>query len=89
MIVGFGTQWDRYQMANEMQCYSGIAPVTAASGNSQWVHFRATRKLVKRLAPELILFGALSTSRLASIQQLERPYFLAAASSIAAGRHTP
>ena len=23
-----------------MQCYSGIAPVTEASGNSQWVHFR-------------------------------------------------
>ena len=25
-----------------MQCYSGIAPVTEASGNSQWVHFRFT-----------------------------------------------
>ena len=23
-----------------MQCYSGIAPVTEASGNSQWVHSR-------------------------------------------------
>ena len=40
MMVAFGTQRDRYQSAYEMQCYSGIAPVTEASGNSQWVHFR-------------------------------------------------
>jgi transposase len=38
MIVAFGTQRERYQSAYEMQCYSGIAPVTEASGNSQWVH---------------------------------------------------
>src|SRR5580765_4937267 len=42
LIVAFGTQRDRYQSAYEMQCYSGIAPVTEASGNSQWVHFRFT-----------------------------------------------
>src|SRR5262245_9257659 len=40
MIVAFGTQRERYQSAYEMQCYSGIAPVTEASGNSQWVHAR-------------------------------------------------
>jgi transposase len=40
MIVAFGTQRERYQSAYEMQCYSGIAPVTEASGNSQWVHVR-------------------------------------------------
>jgi hypothetical protein len=40
LIVAFGTQRDRYQSAYEMQCYSGIAPVMEASGNSQWVHFR-------------------------------------------------
>jgi len=40
LIVAFGTQRDRYQSAYEMQCYSGIAPVTEASGNSQWVHSR-------------------------------------------------
>ncbi len=39
-MVVFGTQRDRYQSAYQMQCYSGIAPVTGASGNSQWVHFR-------------------------------------------------
>jgi transposase len=40
LIVAFGTQRDRYQSAYEMQCYSGIAPVTEASGKSQWVHCR-------------------------------------------------
>ena len=38
--MAFGTQRERYQSAYEMQCYSGIAPVTEASGNSQWVHVR-------------------------------------------------
>jgi transposase len=40
LIVAFGTCRDRYQSAREMQCYSGIAPVTEASGNSRWVHRR-------------------------------------------------
>ena len=40
LIVAFGTHRDRYQNAYEMQCYRGIAPVTQASGNSEWVHFR-------------------------------------------------
>ena len=40
MIVALGTRRERYQNAYEVQCYSGIAPVTEASGNSEWVHFR-------------------------------------------------
>jgi len=40
LMVAFGTQRDRYQSAYEMQCYSGIAPVTEASGQSEWVHIR-------------------------------------------------
>jgi hypothetical protein len=40
LIAAFGTHRDRYQNAYEMQCYSGTAPVTEASGNSEWVHFR-------------------------------------------------
>ena len=40
LIVAFGTRRDRYQDAYEVQCYSGIAPVTESSGNSEWVHFR-------------------------------------------------
>ena len=40
LLVAFGTLRDRYQSAYEMQCYSGIAPVKEASGNTEWVHFR-------------------------------------------------
>ena len=42
LIVAFGTRRERYRGAYEMQCYSGIAPVTEASGNKEWVHFRFT-----------------------------------------------
>lgn len=40
MVAAFGHNRDRYQTANDLQSYSGIAPVTVQSGNSQWVHFR-------------------------------------------------
>ena len=40
LIVAFGTRRDRYQDAYEVQCYSGIAPVTESSGTREWVHFR-------------------------------------------------
>jgi transposase len=40
LLVAFGTRRDRYDSAYQMQCLSGIAPVTQASGKSQWVHFR-------------------------------------------------
>ena len=40
LIAAFGTQRDRFATASEMQCYSGIAPVTSSSGRSKWVHWR-------------------------------------------------
>ncbi len=40
LIVAFGTLRDRYQDAYQVQCYSGIAPVTESSGSSGWVHIR-------------------------------------------------
>jgi transposase len=40
LITAFGTQRDRFDSAYQVQCYSGIAPVTEASGKSHWVHFR-------------------------------------------------
>ena len=40
LLVAFGTDRERYATANEVQCYSGIAPVTIASGRSQSIHFR-------------------------------------------------
>ena len=40
LIAAFGTRRDRYQNADEMQRYSGIAPVKKASGKSQRICFR-------------------------------------------------
>src|SRR5207245_702065 len=40
LLLAFGTDRERYATANEVQCYSGIAPVTIASGRSQSIHFR-------------------------------------------------
>jgi Transposase IS116/IS110/IS902 family len=38
--VAFGTDRERYATAHQLECYSGIAPVRAASGQSEWIHFR-------------------------------------------------
>jgi transposase len=40
LAVAFGTDRNRYQSANEIQCYSGIAPVTEKSGKQCWIHSR-------------------------------------------------
>jgi transposase len=40
LLVAFGTDRQRFANADEIQRYSGIAPVTVASGQSKWVHFR-------------------------------------------------
>lgn len=40
LIAALGTQRDRYQSAQEVQCYSGIAPVVASSGKQRWIHWR-------------------------------------------------
>lgn len=40
LIAAWGTDRDRYQNAQQMLCYSGIAPVVSASGNRSWVHWR-------------------------------------------------
>jgi transposase len=39
-IVAFGTQRERFSDAEELQCCSGIAPVTEQSGRTKVVHFR-------------------------------------------------
>lgn len=59
LIVAFGTRRERYASAYEMQCFSGIAPVTEASGKSQWVHFR--RPCPKFLRQTFHEFAAHST----------------------------
>jgi transposase len=40
LLVAFGSQRERYANAEEVQAYTGIAPVTERSGNKKWVHFR-------------------------------------------------
>jgi transposase len=40
LLAAFGEQRSRYDSADEMQKYSGIAPVTERSGNKCWVHWR-------------------------------------------------
>ena len=40
LLAAFGEQRSRYQFADEVQKYAGIAPVTERSGNKCWVHWR-------------------------------------------------
>jgi transposase len=40
LLAAFGSQRERYANAEEVQNYSGIAPVTEKSGKKKWVHFR-------------------------------------------------
>jgi transposase len=40
LLAAFGSQRDRWGSAAELQAFSGIAPVTQASGKRSWTHFR-------------------------------------------------
>jgi transposase len=40
LLVAFGEQRERFQGADELQKYAGIAPVTERSGKKSWVHWR-------------------------------------------------
>lgn len=40
LMAALGSRRERYESAADLQCFSGIAPVKEASGNSQWVHMR-------------------------------------------------
>lgn len=40
LIAAFGTQRERFSSAQEVQNFTGIAPVTERSGKTKWVHFR-------------------------------------------------
>jgi len=40
LLAAFGEQRERFMSADELQKYSGIAPVTERSGNKSWVHWR-------------------------------------------------
>lgn len=40
LLAALGSRRERYASAQQIQCYSGIAPVIQRSGTSRWVHFR-------------------------------------------------
>ena len=40
LMVAFGSDRSRYQCANDMQKYAGIAPVIEQSGQKKWTHWR-------------------------------------------------
>ena len=40
LLAAFGEHRERYQHADELQKYAGIAPVTERSGKKSWVHWR-------------------------------------------------
>jgi hypothetical protein len=40
LMAAMGSQRERYQTAQEIQCYSGIAPVVVSSGQQRGVHWR-------------------------------------------------
>jgi hypothetical protein len=40
LLAAFGSQRERYRSADELQSFSGIAPLTETSGKRKWVHFR-------------------------------------------------
>jgi transposase len=40
LIAAMGSKRERYETAHEIECYSGIAPVVARSGQLRWVHWR-------------------------------------------------
>jgi len=40
LLVAFGVNRDRYDIADEVQKYTGVAPVIEQSGQKKWVHWR-------------------------------------------------
>ena len=61
LITAFGTRRERFTSAYQLQCLSGITPVSESSGSSCWVHFRcACPKFLRQTFHE---FAALSITR--------------------------
>lgn len=40
LVAFFGTNRERYHSADEVACFTGIAPVRERSGKRDWIHFR-------------------------------------------------
>lgn len=49
LATAFGSDRNRYRSADEVQKFSGVAPVTEQSGKTKWVHWRmACPKFVRQ-----------------------------------------
>ncbi len=56
LIAALGTDRSRFSSAQDLQCYTGIAPVLASSGQQRWVHSRwACPKFVRQTIHEWAL----------------------------------
>jgi len=56
LIAALGTDRSRFQSAQDLQCYTGIAPVLESSGQQRWVHSRwACPKFVRQTIHEWAL----------------------------------
>lgn len=54
LIAAFGTYRDRFATANDVQCFTGIAPVREASGKQLWIHWRwACPKFIRQSVHEM------------------------------------
>jgi transposase len=63
LIAAFGTCRDRYRTAQEIQCYSGIAPVVESSGKQHWVHHRwSCPKFLRQTFHEWALHSMVSSA---------------------------
>lgn len=40
LLAAMGTRRERFEAADQLQCFTGIAPVKEASGKTEWVHMR-------------------------------------------------
>jgi transposase len=61
LLAAFGEQRERYPIADDVQRYAGVAPVTECSGNSSWVHWRL--KCPKFLRQTFVEWAALTIPR--------------------------
>ncbi len=53
LLAALGAQRERFGSASDLQCYTGIAPVVARSGQQCWVHWRwACPKFVRQTVHE-------------------------------------
>jgi len=62
LIAALGSQRERYQSADELPRYRGIAPVVASSGKQRWVHWRwACPKFLRQTFHEWALHSIASS----------------------------